>query len=104
MATLLKPVQSRRKADAAQSALRELALSLGANAKLPTVREICKAMKISAVTAEVVLSGLEEQGVLTRRQCSGIFVSPRLYQKSVGLVFGRQAFAPGASPFWMQVT
>ena len=74
-------------------------MSLGANAKLPTVREICKAMKISAVTAEVVLTGLEEQGVLTRRQGSGIYVSPRLYQKSVGLVFGRSAFAPGASPF-----
>lgn len=99
MPTLLKPIHSRRKVDAAQDALRNLARSLGAHAKLPTVREICKAMRISAVTAEAVLSGLEEQGVLTRRQGSGIFVSPRLYQKSVGLVFGRQAFAPGASPF-----
>lgn len=97
--TTLQPIRSRQKVAAAQRSLRDLAFKLGANNKLPTVREMCRALGISAVTIEHVLSGLEEQGVILRRPGSGIYVSPRLYQKNVGLVFGQNAFQPGASPF-----
>src|SRR5262249_6339644 len=39
------------------------------------------------------------EAVIVRRQGSGIYVSPRIHQTSIGLVLGRQAFQPGASPF-----
>ena len=95
----LQPISSPRKGEAARHAIRELALSLGSGNKLPTVREICKSLRISAVTAENVLSGLEQDEVIIRRHGSGIYVSPRLYQQNVALVFGRNAFNPGPATF-----
>ena len=95
----LKPIASRKKVEAAQKALKDLALQLGAYNKMPTVREICKSLNISGVTAAHALALLGEQGVIVSRQGSGIYVSPRLYQKNIGLVFGSNPFAAGASPF-----
>ncbi len=80
-----------------------MATTLGPNAKLPTVQQLRRELNVSITTLDGVLKQLESQSVIFRKQGSGIFVSPRLRQKCVGLVCDPAFFSAGTSPFWQQL-
>lgn len=99
----LSPLRHRTKGQALCAQLTELALELGADAKLPTVLQLCAQLGVSVTTLNTVLAELESQKVIYRRHGVGIFVSPQLRQKCVGLVCAPNFFRPGISPFWQQL-
>lgn len=67
---------------------------------MPTMNELRDTLGVSVVTLNRALSELEAQGIISRRHGVGIFVSPHLGQKTIGLVFDRNIFGANASPFW----
>jgi len=77
-----------------------MARSLGPGARLPTVAMLCDSLSVSNATLDSILRELEKQGAVRREHGRGIFVSPTIRLKTVGVVFGRDVFSPGASPFW----
>ncbi|GCE12886.1 substrate-binding domain-containing protein [Tengunoibacter tsumagoiensis] len=81
--------------------LREIASAQGPNTRLPTVDELCLLLSTSRVTLTEVLKQLESQQVLYRQHSKGIFVSPYIHRKNIGIVLNSTLFmARGASPFW----
>lgn len=81
--------------------IRQMALALEPGAKLPTVNELCNQLETSRVTLTEVLRILERQQVIYRQQSKGIFVSPHLHRKHIGILFDTTNFIfNGASSFW----
>lgn len=80
-----------------------MATALGPNAKLPTVQQLRRELGVSISTLDSALTQLENQKVIFRKQGSGIYVSPRLNQKCVGLVCEPNFFSAGTSPFWQEL-
>ena len=99
----LVPLRHRTKTQAISAQLTELAHQLGPDAKLPTVLQLCAQLGVSVTTLNTVLAELESQKVIYRRHGVGIFVSPQLSQKCVGLVCAPNFFRAGTSPFWQQL-
>lgn len=95
----LEPIRHRTKTQAISAQLTELAHRLGPDARMPTIQQLCKLMGVSVVTLNRSLSELEGQNIIQRKHGVGIFVSTRLNQRTVGLVYDRDIFAAGASPF-----
>lgn len=98
--TLLKQTSSTPRRDQVKAAIRNRARHVGPGGKLPTVLELCELLGVAKATVNSALDGLEAEGILRRRRGSGIFVTPRVTQKTVALVFGGNVFAPGISPFY----
>jgi DNA-binding LacI/PurR family transcriptional regulator len=90
----------RTKRPALRAALSRLALRLGPNAQLPTVRELAARHRVSLATLDRALAQLEQQGRIIRRPGSGIFTSSQVGQKTFAVVFGKSISYAGASPFW----
>ncbi|BDI30478.1 hypothetical protein CCAX7_25290 [Capsulimonas corticalis] len=81
--------------------LSELAHQSGPDAKLPTVSELCLSFGTSRSTINDALEQLEAQEVIRRRRGSGIFVSPKITNRSIALLFRVDFFRERvASPFW----
>ncbi len=95
----LSPFSHRTKTQALTSYLTDLAHQLGPEARLPTMQQLCEELQVSVVTLNRALSELEAQNVITRKHGVGIFVSSRLQQKTIGLVYDRDIFQPNTSPF-----
>jgi DNA-binding LacI/PurR family transcriptional regulator len=92
----------RTKTQALSATLAEMARELGPQARLPTMTELSKRLGVSMMTLNRALSELEAQGIITRRQGSGTYVSPQPVEsgaRSVGLVYDRDIFDSGQSPF-----
>ena len=87
------------KTQALSAHLTEVAAKLGPGARLPTMQQLSAELGISVMTLNRALSELEAQGIVVRRQGSGTYVGDRLGMRSVGLVYDRDVFAPGTSPF-----
>lgn len=94
----LKPIRGQRKARQIKQVMRKLAMELGPRARLPTVRDLCDSLDVAKVTLDTALLDLENEGVVDRCHGSGLFVSSRVNQKKIGLVFGRDVFEVGVSP------
>ncbi|WP_269522642.1 GntR family transcriptional regulator [Coraliomargarita parva] len=77
-----------------------LARQYGAGMKLPTVVELSKSLGVTVSTVDRSLGRLEEMGIVRRKRGSGIYVSSQIDQKRIGLVFGRNVFGSGSSPFY----
>ncbi len=77
-----------------------LAHDRGPMMKLPTIEEMCAQFNVSRTTLEPALKSLERRGLLRRRHGSGIYVTERIRQKTIGVVFGDNIFSPGFSPYW----
>lgn len=88
------------KVEYAGKALNEMALALGPGGKLPTVRELRRSLGVAHTTLSDALWDLEARGVVDRKHGSGIYVSPRIHQKTIGLVFGFDIFSRNVSPFY----
>jgi DNA-binding LacI/PurR family transcriptional regulator len=95
----LVPIRHRTKTQAITAQITELARRLGAGARMPTIQQLCDMLGVSVVTLNRSLSELEAQNIIQRKHGVGIFVSPRIGQRTVGLVYDRDIFAVGASPF-----
>ncbi|MGH7214802.1 MAG: substrate-binding domain-containing protein, partial [Tepidisphaeraceae bacterium] len=80
--------------------LHKLAKKLGPGGKLPTVLELCRSHHVAIATMTRVLESLESRGVIDRRRGSGLYVSARVHQQRVGLVFGCNVFGPQVSPVY----
>ena len=100
--TSIRPKLSPKTQEITRS-LREIAVSLGPDAKLPTVAQMRRDYGVSISTLDGVLARLESQNVITRRQGSGIYVSPYLNKKTVGLVCAPEFFRSEISPFWSEI-
>jgi len=95
----LSPVTGRRKQPMVIDALTALAKQLGPGMKMPTALELARGLGVTVTTLDRCLGKLEERGIISRRQGSGIYVSDRVAEKRVGLVFGKNIFQPGFSAF-----
>ncbi len=82
------------------AALFALAHDLGPDARLPTVRTLCRTFGVSTSTLDPVLRSLEQRGAIVRQHGRGIFVSKEIQRKTIGVVFGGDIFGTGFSPFW----
>jgi DNA-binding LacI/PurR family transcriptional regulator len=80
-----------------------LAQQLGPDAKLPTMQELRRELGVSIATLDSALTKLESQKVIYRKHGVGVFVSPRLGEKCVGLVVDPEFFQAGSSPFWQEL-
>jgi len=89
------------KVDVVHRSLRKLAFESGSNAKLPTIDEMCQSFETSRVTINEALQQLESQNVIFRQRGSGIYVSPKLFQKNIALIVRASWFrTDSASVFW----
>jgi DNA-binding LacI/PurR family transcriptional regulator len=95
----IPPGIKRGKLQLGVEALTRLAREMGPGAKLPTARELSKALGVTGATLTRCLERLEGQGILRCRQGIGIYVDAGVMQKRVGLVFGENIFSPAASQF-----
>lgn len=95
----LSPVQHQTKTQALSAYLIEYAHSIGPGNKFPPMQKLSEELEVSVMTLHRALSELEAQGIITRKQGSGTYVSPHLRQRTVGLVYDRDIFQVGASPF-----
>jgi DNA-binding LacI/PurR family transcriptional regulator len=82
--------------------IREMALERGPSAKLPTARQLCDILGTTRATLHNALGELEAQKIITRKQGSGIFVSPALHRKSIAVALNSSLFSgnTATSPFW----
>jgi DNA-binding LacI/PurR family transcriptional regulator len=81
--------------------LKQLAHKHGPGAKLPTREELCGLLNTNPATLHSALRELEAGNVIYSRRGSGIFVSPKLYQKNVRIFFNANLISrAGLSPFW----
>ncbi len=99
----LKPITDHRKQPKALAALEKLARHLGPGERLPRVRELAQSLGLTVATLDQALRQAESRGLIVRRPRSGVFVSSQIEQKSIGLVFGRNIFSAGISPFYGQL-
>ncbi len=81
--------------------LEDMAHTLGPDAKLPTVIQLRDRLGVSVATLNSALTELEAQRVIRRKHGVGIYVSPRIRQRTVCLICDPSFFrVSGASPFW----
>lgn len=81
--------------------LRELTQGMEPNEKLPTSRQLTKMFDVSYTTLAEALTILEQQDMLYRKQGSGIYISPHIHRRSIGVLCYSYLFAPDqVSPFW----
>lgn len=98
---MIRRPQPNSRVDALCKSLYELALQKGPKAKLPTARELCLLFDVSRSTLNDALNVLEMRDVVFRRQSSGIYVSPKIYRKTIYiLLYSRLFLADRTSPFW----
>ena len=96
----IKTSQADTKVDELCQRLRSLALEKGPGAQLPTVRVLCESLATTRVTLREALNLLEAEHIIYTKRRQGIFVSPRIYHKSIHILFASNSFAAPASPFW----
>lgn len=69
--------------------LERMARHIGPGNKLPTVRDLCKTMRISRYTMDAALNDLESRGLLSRKHGSGLYVTSLAHVRRVALVLRR---------------
>ncbi len=80
--------------------LRLMALAMEPGAQLPTVRTLCTRLGTTIITLREALALLEGEHIIYTKHRQGIFVSPRVHQKAIHILFSSYSFAEPASPFW----
>lgn len=99
--TTVRKYQPESKTELLCEQLKKMALERGPDAKLPATRELCAIFQTSHVMITTALNVLEAQNVVYRKARNGIFVSPKIYRKSIHILLSSSFFlAPMLSPFW----
>jgi DNA-binding LacI/PurR family transcriptional regulator len=96
----IQPIKARNKRPEIVESLTRLARRLGPKTRLPRTRELSKALGVTLATLDQGLRQLEERGLIERRPRSGIFVSPRILQRAVGMVLGCDIFSTKDGAFY----
>lgn len=81
-------------------AVARMARRLGPGMKLPTIQTLAQELGVTIATVDKSLAKLESRGLINRKHGSGIYVSDRPQQKTIGVVFGVNVFHPGISPIY----
>lgn len=76
---------------------------LGPGAKMPTIRRLCQTLGVSVVTLDKIFRQLEQEGVISRRHGSGVFIADDFGQTHIGLVFDEYNFHSSSSTFCSQL-
>ena len=104
MTTNVGKARTKLKGQAISERLAALSVSLGPEARLPTVAELCESLQVSSRTLNFALRELETKGVISRRNGVGLFVAPTVHQKVArrfALVCNGHLFQrANHSPFW----
>jgi len=100
---VLQPILHRPKLPALCSSLMRLAKKIGPGEKFPPMMELTKGLGVAMATLDQGFSRLESQGVVERRQGSGIYVSRSIARRRIGMVFGSNVFSAGVSPFYQML-
>jgi DNA-binding LacI/PurR family transcriptional regulator len=101
MASTLKQRKQGQTRPEVSTRIHEIALAQGPGAKLPTLRELCIRLDTSPATVGHALGDLEKRNIIYRRQGSGIYVSPKLHQRVIRVLFHSSFISrPSPSPFW----
>lgn len=95
----LEKIAGPQKQALAIEALTRLARQLGPGIKMPTTQELAQSLGVTWTTLDRALRKMKEQGIVNSRRGSGVYVSSRAFEKTICLVFGRDVFSPGVSPF-----
>lgn len=80
--------------------LRALAQEKGPGAQLPPVRTLCQRLSTTRVTLREALTLLEAEQIIYTRERQGVFVSPRINQKIIHVIFSSDFFIISGSPSW----
>ncbi len=89
------------KEEVIHTTLTGLARRLGPGGKLPTVRKLCEMLATSRSTMDRVLRTLESERIVNCIQGSGIYVSPHINQRKIGIIFPGNISDPlRYSQFW----
>lgn len=83
--------------------IKQMAHNLGPGEKLKKAQELADQFGVTVTTLDRALAKLESMNIIRRKQGSGIYVSPHLYKKRIGLVLGKNWLRLGTSPFFMQL-
>lgn len=87
-ATSIQPIPDvKRKEKHLVQALRELATKAGTGSKLPTMKELSGGFGVALATLDRAFSVLEAEGIVHRKRGSGVYVTPRIEQTSIAIVF-----------------
>lgn len=65
---------------------------------LPSYTQMIRSYGVGQATIDRVMREFDAAGLIVRKNGKGIFVSSRVVQKTIGLVFGRDIFGVGVSP------
>lgn len=89
------------KVEVIHTTLLGLARRIGPGGQLPTVRKLCEMLAASRSTMDRVLRTLESERVVNCIQGSGIYVSPLINQRKIGIIFPGNISDPlRYSQFW----
>jgi len=66
---------------------------------MPRVRSLAQSLGVTIATLDQALRELEVQGLIIRKDRSGIFVAPKAQQGRIGLIFGRDIMDATATSF-----
>ncbi|GCE27681.1 hypothetical protein KDA_31650 [Dictyobacter alpinus] len=98
---LKQPAREESKLEELSKRLRTLAYERGPDAQLPSIRMLCDMLGTTRVTIGEVLNLLEKEHIVYRKDRQGIYVSPRIYRKSISIMFDSANLQGDTiSPFW----
>ena len=84
--------------------LEDLARTLGPDAQMPPIRQLCTDFGVSLSTMGAALTALEDRNLIRRRQGSGIFVAEGIRQRNLCLLCDPNFLLEfGASSVWSQL-
>jgi DNA-binding transcriptional regulator YhcF (GntR family) len=93
-------IQRSQKVQDASMYVLKMAYHLGPGAQMPTFASLCSQTGVSKATLDSALGQLETQGIISRRQGAGIYVTSEL-KRSIALVCDPKISSnPGLSGFW----
>lgn len=102
--TLFSSPSTISKLETTRQRLEELARSLGPDAQMPPIRQLCADFGVSLSTMGAALTALEDRNLIRRRQGSGIFVAEGIRRRNLCLLCDPNFLLEfGASSVWSQM-
>lgn len=96
----MAPITKPSKTQLLGEKLFEMCMKAGPSAQLPSFRDLCRSFEVSKTTLDNALSELEQRRMIVRHHGKGIYTSPSVGQRTVGVVLGGDIFSAAYSPYW----
>lgn len=84
-----------------KESLVELIRGMRSGEALPAIKDLRQIYGVSQPTVDRAIQELRSEGLLESRRGSGIYVTPLAVQRTVGIYFGENFFAPDAPRFYV---